>query len=136
MIQPRGSASQGATLKHSGALRLHPECAEHWLQAIQGPDESIFKQVHPGKRPTSNLEMDLWKIIFLDNPVVFRFHVGLFHTAPSLQLSWKLSQYSLVEDFMVFQGRRVGARPVSLKRGNTMKHAAGRGQSRQGSWPT
>ena len=31
----------------------------------------------PGKRPTWNLKMDLWKTIFLYNPVVFRFHVNL-----------------------------------------------------------
>ena len=41
---------------------------------------SIFvvpDMLHLG-RLTWNLKMDLWKTIFLYNPLVFRFHVGLF----------------------------------------------------------
>ena len=30
------------------------------------------------KRPTWSLNMDLWKTMFLTNPVVLRFHVSLF----------------------------------------------------------
>ena len=40
-------------------------------------DFRCFKHVRPG-RLAWNLRMDFWKTICLYNPVVFRFHVGLF----------------------------------------------------------
>ena len=36
-------------------------------------DTETGEQMAPGKRPTWNLKMDLWKVVFLYNPVVFPF---------------------------------------------------------------
>ena len=44
---------------------------------IVGPSCLVYFALHAGNL-TWNLKVDLWKTISLYNPVVFRFHVGLF----------------------------------------------------------
>ena len=49
-------------------------------ETVVGCQSGLFGaayNIHPGKRPTWNLNIDLWKTTFLYNPVVFRFYVNL-----------------------------------------------------------
>ena len=71
----------------------HSFCLDHaiLLSLLWGTDVPC-EYIHPGKL-TWNLKMDLWKTIFLYNPVVFRFHVK-FPVCSIQEKRWK--EYSLV----------------------------------------
>ena len=52
--------------------------ADHAQSIRKAPGIHEKKPVTPGKINQLHLKMDVWKAIFLYNPVVVRFHVGLF----------------------------------------------------------
>ena len=71
---PNGTISSG--LRVDRARRIQAWCPMNF-----GPAAA---HLHLGKRPTRNLRIILWKTFFPYNPVVFRFHVGLFQGVSSM----------------------------------------------------